>query len=160
MRTTANSVRLSGVQLNRFAMHWLSGFTLMAMVGPLGAQSTAQPPVLLAFSLGDSVHRAHAGQSLPLHHRVVGTAPSHYRVSTRADFAGAPWLPYTPPLRWDARPVGALPCPARTNGSLVRVHLQVRAVLGQDVRVIDGQRSLVPVTVESNVLADSTCVAS
>jgi hypothetical protein len=42
----------------------------------------------------------------------------------------------------------------------VRVHLQVRAVLGQEVRVVDGQRSFVPVTVESNVLADSTCVVS
>ena len=141
-------------------MHWLFGFTFMAVVGPLGAQATAQPPVLLAFSLGDSAGRTPLGQALALHHRVVGTPPSHYRVSPRADFAGAPWLPYASQLRWDAKPLGHLPCAERTSGSLVRVHLQVRAILGQDVRVVDGQRSLVPVTVESNVLVDSTCVVS
>lgn len=141
-------------------MQWLLTFSLLAAVGPLGAQSAAQPPVLLSLSLGDTASRVHPGQSLVLHHRVVGTAPSHYRVSTRADFAGAVWLPYSVPLRWEARAGTSTPCPDRVPGALARVHLQVRAVLGQDVRVVDGQRSLVPVTVESNVLVDSTCVTS
>lgn len=141
-------------------MHWLFRLMFLAVVGPLGAQSSAQPPVLLSFSLGDSASRTRVGQTLALHHRIVGTPPSHYRVSPRADFAGASWLPYGQQLHWDAQPAGTMPCPDRASGSLVRVHLQVRAVLGQDVRVVAGQRVLVPLTVESNVLADSTCVVS
>jgi hypothetical protein len=40
----------------------------------------------------------------------------------------------------------------------LRLYFQVRAVLGQDIRVIQGQRVLVPTTSESNVLSGELCV--
>src|SRR6266704_2713852 len=58
-----------------------------------------QPPVITAFTINagaDSVSAADAAVSLT--HTVVGARPSEYRVSHRADFAGARWIPYTAAL--------------------------------------------------------------
>ena len=96
--------------------------------------------------------------SVALTHTVVGTRPSEYRISHRADFAGARWQPYATALSardWydDTGPA----CDPSRASHRVTLYLQVRATLGEEVRVVDGQRQLVPARVESNVLRATVC---
>jgi len=42
----------------------------------------------------------------------------------------------------------------------VTLYLQVRATVGEELRVVDGQRQLRPARVESNVLKASICARS
>jgi hypothetical protein len=39
----------------------------------------------------------------------------------------------------------------------ITLYLQVRANVGEEVRILDGQRQLVPASVESNVLRATIC---
>ena len=118
-----------------------------------------QPPVITTFTINagtDSVSAADAAVSLT--HTVVGARPSEYRVSHRADFAGARWAPYTAPLTirdwYDASSVA---CHASHPSHRVTLYLQVRSNVGEEVRIVDGQRQLVPASVESNVLRATIC---
>jgi hypothetical protein len=118
-----------------------------------------QPPVLTAFQLNDGAPAAKATEVLVAAHQAVGAAPSEYRISPRADFAGAPWLPYVPRPRLEGWDRHATPgCEAPPGSRRLRVYLQVRSHVGDEVRIVNGQRVLVPSMVESNVLLDSICL--
>jgi hypothetical protein len=127
---------------------------------PAGAQRAGgQPPALTLFAINGGADTVPAGEpSLLLTHRTVGARPSEYHVSTRADFAGAPWLAYmdAPTLSNWYRADGEA-CDATRNSHRVTLFFQVRATVGEEVRVSDGQRQLVPSRVESNVLCDAIC---
>jgi hypothetical protein len=118
-----------------------------------------QPPVITAFAInsGSDTVLASAG-TVSLTHTVVGARPTEYRVSHRADFAGSSWLTYTPSLVirdwYDA--AGAT-CDRGQPSHRVTLFLQVRATVGEEVRIVDGQRQLVPARVESNVLRATIC---
>src|SRR5437868_4171337 len=118
-----------------------------------------QPPVITAFSINagaDSVSATDAAVSLT--HTVVGARPSEYRVSHRADFAGARWMPYASLLTipdWYDRSGAA--CVALHPSHRVTLFFQVRANVGEEVRIVDGQRQLVPASVESNVQRATIC---
>lgn len=139
-----------------------SGAALLLMAPVYAQRPTAQPPVLLNFSINDSsatVTRAAA--TLTLTHAVAGTRPSEYRVGVRADFANALWLPYTTPLRvsgWQSLAGAGAPCGTRGEGKRLQLYLQVRAELGGTVHIVNGQRTVVPEKVESNVLGSAICV--
>ena len=138
------------------ALHFAGGSQLPV---PAQAPQGGQPPVLTAFSInggGDTVSINAAGVALV--HTVVGTRPSDYRVSHRADFLGARWEHYaeTPILRdWNGPNGGK--CDATRASHRVTLYFQVRATVGEEVRVVDGQRQLQPARVESNVLKASIC---
>jgi hypothetical protein len=123
-------------------------------------QGTRQlPPVITAFTLNGGIDSVSATEPvLLLAHVIVGARPSEYRVSHRADFAGARWMPYAPPLTlrdwYDASGAG---CIASHPSHRVTLYLQVRADVGEEVRIVDGQRKLVPATVVSNVLRATIC---
>ena len=124
-----------------------------------------QPPVLTAFSIdagADSV--SSSDPSVTLTHAVVGERPSEYRVSHRADFVGAQWMPYATPLsirNWYDRSAAACATSQAPHVSRrVTLYLQVRAKVGEELRIADGQRQLVPSNVESNVLRATTCAWS
>ncbi|MCC7132750.1 MAG: hypothetical protein IT352_08895 [Gemmatimonadales bacterium] len=115
-----------------------------------------QPPVILSFS-ADSA--ATTGGEVPLAVRLAGGRPTHYRLALRADFRDAAWLPYRERLSWRAIRTGAEPpCPGRTGGSAVRLYLQVKAALGDQIEVVDGKRVLRPTAAESNVQSAPVCV--
>lgn len=126
------------------------------------APRSGQPPVLTAFSInatGDTVSSAAA--SVVLVHTTVGARPSEYRVSHRADFLGARWEPYADaPVVRDWYDATGQPCDATRPSHRVTLYLQVRATLGEEVRIVDGQRQLQPARVESNVLKASICARS
>lgn len=130
-----------------------------ASVCALGAQSGPQPPVLTAFSINGGADTISASAlTVTLVHTVVGTAPTEFRVSRRADFAGAPWEPYAPaPAIRDWYDATGEPCGPGHGSHRVTLYLQVRASVGEEVRIVDGQRQLVPAQVESNVLRASIC---
>lgn len=118
-----------------------------------------QPPVLMSFALNNGAESTKAG-SLVLEHTVAGANPTDYRVSSRSDFEGATWMPYETRLTTDSRHW-------RTGGrceaagfSRLLLFLQVRRRAGEEVRIVAGKRALVPVWLESNVLADSICVGA
>ena len=125
----------------------------------LGQRPKEQPPVLTAFSINGGVDTVLATDpSVALVHTVVGARPSEYRVSRRADFSGARWEPYTAPLSirdW-YDPAGPA-CSSNRQSHRVTLYFQVRATLGEEVRVVDGQRQIVPARVESNVLRATVC---
>ncbi len=137
---------------------------VVALVGgapalALAQRSGGQPPVLTAFSInGGSDTVAASSTAIALVHTTVGARPSEYRVSHRADFLGARWEPYadTPMLR-DWYEASGDPCDAARPSHRVTLYLQVRATLGEEVRIVDGQRQLQPARVESNVLKASIC---
>lgn len=133
---------------------------LGAAAPPIASQDRPRhPPVILAFAISDSLATVAAGAPVPLVHRVVGTRPTHYRVSQRTDFAGAAWLPYREQPVWQAARSGpGASCPGRPGGVVVRLYFQVRTVLGHEVRIVDGHRVLTPMTAESNVQTDTVCV--
>lgn len=144
----------------RFAA--LLALVLAGCPGTAAGQSAPnRPPVLVSFSLNGEAGSARAGDKLALVHTAVGPRPREYRVSTRADFVGAPWLAYEIRPLWDAsgQPThpgceGGGPEPAAT----LQVYFQVRVVLGEEIRIVNGQRTLVPLTLDSNVLTDSICL--
>jgi hypothetical protein len=124
------------------------------------AQSAAeQPPVLIAFAInGGAATAATSEEFVSLGHTAVGRRPSEYRVSHRADFAGAAWLPYTesPKLKeWLGASSDA--CDTPRPSRRVTLFFQVRVTTGAELRVVDGQRALVAASVESNVLRDVIC---
>ena len=132
---------------------------LGASSSPGAAQRPAQPPVLTAFSINggsDTVSAAAVGVALV--HTVVGSPPSEFRASRRADFLGARWEPYaeTPILHDWYDPTGE-PCDATRPSHRVTFYFQVRSTVGTEVRVVDGQRQLQPARIESNVLKASIC---
>lgn len=141
-------------------MQWFVGCCLLLLARVSAAQHVAQPPVLIGFAISDSAVTAAPGQPLQLSHRSVGARPTHYRVSQRANFSGAPWLSYEPQPLWHGAPSAGSPCPGHQAGTLLRLYLQVRVVLGQEVRIVDGQRTLVPTAADSNVLTDDICIAA
>ena len=130
---------------------------------PVRAQASAaappQPPVLTAFSInGGADTVSAAAPTVTLVHTVVGTAPTEYRVSRRADFAGATWVSYAPtPAIRDWYDATGEACGPQRESHRVTLYLQVRATVGEEMRIIDGQRQLVPARVESNVLRATIC---
>lgn len=123
--------------------------------------ASRQPPVLTAFALNDGAATAVRDAPVVLAHSVAGTRPTSYRASARADFAGAVWLPYVRrPELAHVEPFTTPGCDVQGSTRRLRVFLQVRATLGDEMRIVNGQRSLVPVVVESNVLADSICIGA
>lgn len=124
-----------------------------------GQRAREQPPVLTAFSINGGVDTVLATDpSVAIVHTVVGARPSEYRVSRRADFTGARWEPYAAPLtvRGWYDPAGPA-CSSNRPSHRVTLYFQVRATLGEEVRVVDGQRQIVPARVESNVLRATVC---
>jgi hypothetical protein len=119
----------------------------------------AQPPVVTVLTINagaDTV--SSAAPALVLNHTIVGSRPSDYRVSRRADFAGAAWLAYMDRITvrdW-YDPTGPSCDPARATHR-VTLYFQVRSTLGTEFRIVDGQRHAVPARVESNVLKASIC---
>jgi len=136
---------------------YFAGLLLPAIVSGQGARQ--QPPVITVFTINggaDSVSAADASVSLT--HIVVGARPSEYRVSHRADFAGARWTPYAAPLTIrDWYDGSGAACVVSHPSHRVILFLQVRANVGEEVRIVDGQRQLVPASVESNVLRATIC---
>jgi len=131
-----------------------------APVRALRAQTGApQPPVLTAFSInGGADTVSSSAPTVTLVHIVVGATPTEYRVSRRSDFAGAPWLAYAPaPAVRDWYDQTGEACGLGRGSHRVTLYLQVRANVGEEVRIIDGQRQLVPARVESNVLRATIC---
>lgn len=133
--------------------------TSMSLVRAVDAQTGPQPPVLTAFTIdGGADTISAAALTVTLVHTVVGTAPTELRVSRRADFAGAPWMPYAPaPAIRDWYVATGEACGPGRGSHRVTLYLQVRASVGEEVRIVDGQRQLVPAQVESNVLRASIC---
>lgn len=122
-----------------------------------------QPPVIIAFSINEGAESVvRAAPLVRLVHEVAGTPPAEYRVSARADFAGALWQPYSLPLRltgWTAMVRPGERCEGRLAGHRLVLFLQVRAEIGGVVRIVNGQRTVVPQKVESNVVSDTICAA-
>jgi hypothetical protein len=142
---------------------WALGLFGAVFCAPLHdsrAQTGApQPPVLTAFRINGGADTVSAtSATLTLAHTVIGTTPTEYRVSRRSDFAGARWLPYAPTLGiQDWYDEAGEACGRRRGSHRVTLYLQMRASVGEEVRIVDGQRQLVPARVESNVLRASIC---
>ena len=118
-----------------------------------------QPPVLMTFALNNGAESARAG-SLVLAHAIAGANPTDYRISSRSDFEGATWMPYDTRLTTDTRQWRTGGRCESTGFSRLLLFLQVRRRAGDEVRILDGKRTLVPLWLESNVLADSICVGA
>jgi hypothetical protein len=138
---------------------WLAGTLVERPRVVLAQRPAEQPPVLTAFSINGGVDTVStADLLLTLTHTIVGTRPSEYRVSHRADFGGTRWEPYAPAISMrDWYDASGPPCDSTRPSHRVTLFLQVRATLGEEVRVVDGQRQLVPARVESNVLRATAC---
>lgn len=124
-----------------------------------------KPPVLTSFAINatgaDTVSAAAAAVTLT--HTVVGARPAEYRVSRRADFAAAVWRPYEASLAIrDWYDAAGEPCASTSGltGRRITLYLQVRAALGEEVRIVNDQRQLQPARVESNVLRATICAVS
>jgi hypothetical protein len=164
--TGENGVRRRA-SVGRMRSPWVRGLRLAAILGlpvlPLraSAQRTGNPPVLTVFAIeGAATSVSPDRDALYLTHTVVGLRPSEYRVSARADFAGASWLPYLEPLRAKPWLHHAIPgCDSSSAERVLHLFLQVRVSLGNGVRVVDGQRVVTAVHAESNVMTDSICVS-
>ena len=142
------------------------GIGFLARPAALGAQravgggdGSRQPPVLTTFGINGGAESVSAtAPAVTLTHTVVGARPSDYRVSRRADFAGAQWLSYAPaPLVRDWYDGRGATCETMRGSHLVTLFFQVRALVGEEVRIVDGLRQLRPAHVESNVLRASIC---
>jgi len=138
---------------------WLTGSLAQYPVAATAQRGVEQPPVLTAFAINagvDTISMAEA--SITLNHTIVGARPSEYRVSRRADFSGARWEPYQATISLRDWYDGSGPaCDSARASHRVTLFLQVRATLGEEVRVVDGQRQLVAARVESNVLRATVC---
>ena len=141
---------------------WLAGTLVGRPCVALAQRAAEQPPVLTAFSINGGVDTVSTSDLLlTLTHTIVGTRPSEYRVSHRADFGGTRWEPYTPAISMrDWYDASGPPCDSTRPSHRVTLFFQVRATLGEEVRVVDGQRQLVPARVESNVLRAIVCARS
>ena len=140
-------------------------FALLLIEGSAVATAqrpSEQPPVLTAFSINGGADSILTSEpTIALTHTIVGTRPSEYRVSHRADFAGARWEPYAGTISMrDWYDASGPSCDSGRPARRVTFFLQVRTTLGEEVRVVDGQRQLVPARVESNVLRASVCARS
>lgn len=137
-------------------------FCVPALASGQGAKQ--QPPVLTAFTINGGADTVSSSDALlTLTHTLVGAPPSEYRVSHRADFAGAPWTQYATPLsirNWYDE--SGTSCTTSTShvSHRVTLYLQVRAKVGDELRIVDGQRQLVPSNIESNVLRATICANS
>lgn len=136
---------------------------MLALAFQASAQR-AQPPVIIAFAVHDSAATISRSVSeLHLAHRVTGLRPLEFRVSARADFAGALWQPYRADLRlsgWVAYVQTGMRCNNGMPGDRLTLFLQVRADIGSAVQIVNGQRAVVPQRVESNVVSDNICVGN
>ena len=151
----ADPLRLSIVRV----LNVLSLPLALLALPAFGQGTPHQPPVLMAFALNNGAENAKAGR-LVLAHAIAGANPTEYRVSARSDFDGAVWMSYEPRPTADARHWRAGGrCEAAGFSRLV-LFLQVRRRAGEEVRIVAGKRTLVPVWLESNVLADSICIES
>ena len=145
---------------------WVAILLAGTLVGPprtaLAQRSAEQPPVLTAFSINGGMDTVSTSDlTIALTHTIVGTRPSEYRVSHRADFAGARWELYPGAISMrDWYDASGAACDSTHTSHWVTFFLQVRATLGEEVRVVDGQRQLVPARVESNVLRRTVCARS
>jgi hypothetical protein len=121
-----------------------------------------QPPVLTGFAInGGAETVVRSDEFVSLDHTVVGSRPSDYRVSHRADFSGAEWVPYTSAPRmkdWNAVPGDV--CDANGTSRRITLFFQVRAPAGMEMRIVDGRRVMAPSRAESNVLRDTICARS
>lgn len=142
---------------------------LVTLSVPVGARtSTAlptvrtQPPVLIAFDINDGAKLVERTDVLlTLSHRVTGSVPAEYRVSSRSDFSGAVWRRYAMPLRirdWLTFARAGAHCQENDAGSALVLYLQVRSQTGSTVQIVDGRRVTVLQMTESNVVMDSICV--
>ena len=140
-----------------------AGCSSVAIATEVAAQRW-QPPVIIAFNINSGA--ASASRSLPLLrlvHELTGVHPYEYRVSARADFAGASWLPYSAALQlsgWTALIKPGAHCDGALVGQRLILFLQVRAEIGGAVRIVNGQRVVVPQKVESNVVSASVCATA
>lgn len=135
--------------------------TFLSAIPAIASSQAAkqQPPVLTAFSINAGADTVSSGDgAIALTHTVVGARPTEFRVSHRADFAGARWIPYAAPLTIrDWYDASGAACAASQPSHRVTLYLQVRANVGEEMRIVDGQRQLVPASVESNVLRATIC---
>jgi hypothetical protein len=136
--------------------------TGVIQIGALSATEHAPPPVVTSFDInGGAASIQASAPAIELHHVVAGMRPSQYRVSRHADFSDAAWQPYVdvPVMRdWFSALRG--PCGESRDSHTIVLFFQVRADLGVQVQVLDGQRAVVPQRVESNVVRDSICALS
>ena len=141
------------------ALVFLAALVVQPPAVVFGQTARQQPPVLTAFSINAGADSVSAlDEVVSLTHTVVGTRPAEYRVSHRADFAGAKWVAYSPsPTIRDWYDASGASCTATGRSHRVTLYLQVRANVGEELRVVDGQRHLVPASVESNVLRATIC---
>jgi hypothetical protein len=151
--------------LRQRASRRLSLVVLIAAVlhaGLLPAEEREPPPVVTSFQIsGGAESISSSAPVVQLHHTVAGMRPTQYRVGHHADFSDATWQTYVdvPAMRnWFSGTRGA--CGGVRDSHIVVLFFQVRADLGVQVRVVDGQRSVVPQTVESNVVRDSICAVA
>ena len=126
---------------------------------PAAHQTAPQPPVLTHFAINRGADAtADSAAFIELTHTAVGERPTHYRVSHRADFSGAAWIAYADvPTLKDWNETGGPPCDSSHRSHVITLFLQVRVVTGTEVRIVGGQRVLVPIAIESNVMRDSIC---
>jgi hypothetical protein len=131
---------------------------LLPARAPAQAGAT-QPPVVTSFSINGGADSVSASAPVvTLGYAVVGTQPSEYRVAHRADFEGVRWLPYTSTLQlrdWYDRTGDA--CDTSRSSHRVTLYFQVRSTIGEELRIVDGQRRLMPAHVESNVVRATIC---
>ncbi len=130
---------------------------------PTSQPRRQQPPVLTRLRLnGNAATVAADGTPLLLEHGIAGAAPTEYRVSARADMADARWASYAVPLQlrgWHAL-VSRAPCDGAQAGERLLLFLQVRAEMGGAMRIVNGQRVLMPQRIESNIVSDAICVVT
>jgi hypothetical protein len=160
-------MRAIASRLRSFPVRCLTlGLELLLSLAALGRaqrtfDGTNKPPVLTSFSINTGVDTVSAtARYVALVHASVGTPPAEYRVSRRADFAGAPWMPYEARLilrDWYDASGDACTVGTSLSGRRVTLYFQVRAALGEEVRIVNGQRQLQPARAESNVLRASIC---
>jgi len=152
-------VSRTGDPLRLLIVRVLNVLSLVVLASSGPPQSTPhQPPVLTAFTLNNGADTAKGGTALLVAHTIAGAAPTEYRISSRGDFEGAPWMTYDPRLTTDSRQWRAAGRCASPGFSRLLLFLQVRRRAGEEVRIVAGKRTLVPVWLESNVLADSICI--
>jgi hypothetical protein len=160
-------MRAIASRLRSFPVRCLTlGLELLLSLAALGRaqrtfDGTNKPPVLTSFSINTGVDTVSAtARYVALVHASVGTPPAEYRVSRRADFAGAPWMPYEAHLilrDWYDASGDACTVGTSLSGRRVTLYFQVRAALGEEIRIVNGQRRLQPARAESNVLRASIC---
>jgi hypothetical protein len=149
-----------GVPLRLLIVRLFHLLSLALLASSGSGQASHQPPVLTTFAIDNGAENARAHTTLLMAHTVAGAAPTDYRISSRADFEGAPWIAYDPRPTTDSRHWRASGRCQSPGFSRLLLFLQVRRRAGEDVRIVAGKRTLTPVWLESNVLADSICIAS